>query len=36
MGRILGMIAALIAYLSVATVLAAGAGFVYLRQRQTR
>jgi hypothetical protein len=31
MGRILGMIAALIAYLSVATVLAAGAGFVYLR-----
>lgn len=31
MGRLLGMVAALIAYLSVATVLAAASGLVYLR-----
>jgi len=31
MGRLLGMLSALFAYLSVATVLAAGAGIVYLR-----
>ncbi len=31
MGRIFGMIAALVAYLSVATMMAAGAGFVYMR-----
>lgn len=31
MGRLLGMIAALVAYLSVATVLAAASGLVYLR-----
>jgi hypothetical protein len=31
MGRVFGMIAALVVYLSVATVLAAGAGLVYLR-----
>ncbi len=31
MGRLVGMIAGLICYLSVATMLAAGAGFVYLR-----